>query len=128
MDLCVCDNYNFFHFYTDCKSIIISLETLLMYRRMFKKSCPVREVLEFNRLNDPKAMKNKILLHFKILTSFHFAMLYVIAEENWWRGLRRDLRGTGPANQVQRGAEGGVGSAAQAGAQDGGGCAEEATG
>lgn len=44
----------------------------------------------------------------------------------WW--VWRDLRGAGPADEDQRGAEGGVSPAAQTGAEDGGGRAEEAPG
>ena len=42
--------------------------------------------------------------------------------------VRGDLRGPRPADPHQRGAEGGVGPAAQAGAEDGGGGAEKAAG
>ncbi len=48
-------------------------------------------------------------------------------EDRGWR-VWRDLRGGGPADAGQRGAEGGVGSAAQTGAQDGGRRAQEAPG
>lgn len=35
-----------------------------------------------------------------------------LGEEDWWRRVRGDLRGGGPADAGQRGAEGGVGPAA----------------
>jgi len=49
-------------------------------------------------------------------------------EEDRRRRVRGDLRGLGPADAGERGAEGGVGPAAQTGAEDGGGGAEEAAG
>ena len=49
-------------------------------------------------------------------------------EEDRWRGVRGDLRGRGSAEPGHGGLEGGVGSAAQTGAEDGGGRAEEAAG
>lgn len=49
-------------------------------------------------------------------------------EKDRGRWLRGDLRGSGSADADQRGAEGGVSPAAQTGAEDGGGCAEEAPG
>lgn len=49
-------------------------------------------------------------------------------EEDWGWRVWGDLRGGGPADTDQRGAEGGVGSAAQTGAQDGGRRAQEAPG
>lgn len=49
-------------------------------------------------------------------------------EKDRGRWLRGDLRGGGSADADQRGAEGGVSPAAQTGAEDGGGCAEEAPG
>lgn len=52
----------------------------------------------------------------------------VTAEEDRGRRLWRDLRGLGPADSGECGVEGGVSSAAQAGAEDGGGGAEEASG
>ncbi|KAJ8340942.1 hypothetical protein SKAU_G00332330, partial [Synaphobranchus kaupii] len=48
-------------------------------------------------------------------------------EDRGWR-IRGDLRDPGPAHSGQRGPEGGVGPAAQAGAEDGGGGSEEAAG
>lgn len=52
----------------------------------------------------------------------------VPAEEDRRGRVRGDLRGPGPADAGERGAEGGVGPAAQTGAEDGGGGAEEAAG
>lgn len=52
----------------------------------------------------------------------------ISGEEDRGRGVRGDLRGGGPAESGYRGPEGGVGSAAQAGAEDGGGRVEEAPG
>lgn len=52
----------------------------------------------------------------------------VPAEEDRRGRVRGDLRGLGPADAGERGAEGGVGPAAQTGAEDGGGGAEEAAG
>lgn len=51
-----------------------------------------------------------------------------VAEEDWWWRVRRDLRGSGSADEGERGSEGGIGSAAQTGAEDGGGSAEETAG
>lgn len=49
-------------------------------------------------------------------------------EEDWGWRLWGDLRGGGLADADQCGLKGGVGTAAQTGAQDGGCCAEEAPG
>ena len=49
------------------------------------------------------------------------------SKEDRRRWLRRDLRGSGPGDSGAGGSEGGVSSAAQTGAQDGGGGAEEAS-
>lgn len=48
-------------------------------------------------------------------------------EDRGWR-FRGDLRGAGPADAGQRGAEGGIGPAAQTSAKDGGRRPEEAPG
>lgn len=53
---------------------------------------------------------------------------FISGEEDWWRGVRRDLRGSGSAEPGHSCLEGGVCSTTQTGAEDGGGCAEEATG
>lgn len=57
-----------------------------------------------------------------------FSSIRFAGEEDWWGRLRGDLRGTGSTEPGQRGPEGGVCTAAQTGAEDGGGCAEEAPG
>lgn len=49
-------------------------------------------------------------------------------EEDWGWWVWGDLRGDGPDDPGQRGAEGGVGPAAQAGAEDGGRRPQEAPG
>lgn len=56
-----------------------------------------------------------------------FHALPPVEEDRGWR-IWGDLRGVGPADAGQRGAEGGVGPATKAGAQDGGCRAEEAPG
>lgn len=48
-------------------------------------------------------------------------------EEDWGRRVWGDLRGSGSAEPNQRGLEGGVCSAAQAGLEDGGGRAQKAS-
>lgn len=57
-----------------------------------------------------------------------FVLSRIPAEEDRRGRVWGDLRGPGPANAGERGAEGGVGPAAQTGAEDGGGGAEEAAG
>lgn len=55
-------------------------------------------------------------------------LLLAPGEEDWRRWVWGDLRGDGPADPGQCGAEGGVGPAAQTGAEDGGRRAQEAPG
>lgn len=56
--------------------------------------------------------------------TFHFPSV----EEDRRGRVWGDLRGSGSAEPGHRRPKGGVGSAAQTGAEDGGGCAEEAAG
>ena len=53
---------------------------------------------------------------------------FISGEENRWRRVWGDLRGAGSVEPGHSCLEGGVCSATQTGAEDGGGCAEEASG
>ena len=48
-------------------------------------------------------------------------------QENWWRGLRRDLRRNRPRDQGTGRTQAGVCQTAEAGSEDGGGRSEETT-